>query len=269
MSTDQSLSLALELGSIYANVHVIKRIENGGIVEARRTGLNLASQEWISFIDADDYIDSDAISIAHKVAKTQSADICIWDLWRADGNKIWKHLNLKANEFPKTGRQAVIETLGHWRIHPLGVAKKIKYLDAFEDFKFGSQNADELITRIFLSRVQKVSYCEARYFYRCNQKSSSQTISIGQLSTLNSHIWLLKFAKDYPEVPLEIIGSRSISQAWYFYRLRNRIGKVLTIKAISKFIPELVENGKPYKWLWKYPKNFIAFIYLYIATKNF
>ena len=91
-STDQSLEVAIKLESIYSNIQIIKRIKNGGIVEARRTGLKFASQDWISFIDADDFIDSDAILQAYQVAQTEGADICIWDLWRADEEKKWQHI---------------------------------------------------------------------------------------------------------------------------------------------------------------------------------
>ena len=267
-STDQSLEVAIKLESIYSNIQIIKRIKNGGIVEARRTGLKFASQDWISFIDADDFIDSDAILQAYQVAQTEGADICIWDLWRADEEKKWQHIYINADDFPKTGRQAVVETLGSWRIHPLGVARKKNYVSAFENFNYPSQNADELITRIFLSTAQKVSYCNSRYYYRCNQQSSTQTINKKTLTTLSSYIWLLNFAKQYPEASFEIIGTTSISRAWNYYRLRNKIDKTLTMAAISEFVSEFINVTKPYKWLWKYPKHFVALFYLMIVTKS-
>src|ERR1017187_7406761 len=104
-STDDSLDLAIKLQSQYSNIRVLQRKENGGAAEARRLGLSAASQDWIAFIDADDFVEENAVACAYITACDECSDICIWDMWRFDAGRSWCNIPLRPSDFPKTGRQ--------------------------------------------------------------------------------------------------------------------------------------------------------------------
>ncbi len=55
-STDDSGIIIDQYVSMYSNIHC-KHIQNGGVSYARNTGLDLCQGDFISFVDADDYID--------------------------------------------------------------------------------------------------------------------------------------------------------------------------------------------------------------------
>lgn len=59
-STDNSPQICDEYSAIYKNIIVMHK-ENGGLSDARNCGLNIASKEYIIFLDSDDFLESYAI----------------------------------------------------------------------------------------------------------------------------------------------------------------------------------------------------------------
>ncbi len=75
-STDSSGSLCDKYSTIDKRVKVIHK-QNGGLVSARKAGTNLASGQYLSFVDGDDWIKSNHISNLVKSAIENSCDISI------------------------------------------------------------------------------------------------------------------------------------------------------------------------------------------------
>lgn len=78
---DGSIDNSLAICNNYANTD--KRIKvihqaNAGVSVARNTGLEKASGKWISFVDGDDWIDSQTYKTAIETAETHKVDIVQW-----------------------------------------------------------------------------------------------------------------------------------------------------------------------------------------------
>ena len=162
-STDGSLELAEKLKDKYSNICLLRREVNGGAAEARKWGVAEATQELIAFVDADDLLEEGALEDAYTEITSSGADICIWELWRFDEQSKWRH-DANPKNFPKTGVDAVLLTLGGWHIHPLGVARKFLYKKAYQGFTETTINADELLTRLVFSHAAQVVGCNKKYF---------------------------------------------------------------------------------------------------------
>ncbi len=61
-STDKSKFICDDYARRDDRIHVIHK-QNGGVSSARNTGLSLAKGEWVSFVDADDYLSNDFLNI--------------------------------------------------------------------------------------------------------------------------------------------------------------------------------------------------------------
>ncbi len=59
-STDRSGEISDEYSEMDNRIHVIHK-ENGGLINARKTGLEAAGSDYVAFVDSDDHIDSNMI----------------------------------------------------------------------------------------------------------------------------------------------------------------------------------------------------------------
>ncbi|MCM1218489.1 MAG: glycosyltransferase family 2 protein [Lachnospiraceae bacterium] len=64
-STDASSAICDEYGHNDVRIKVIHK-ENGGVSSARNMGIDIASGKWITFVDSDDWIEGDFLSIPVK-----------------------------------------------------------------------------------------------------------------------------------------------------------------------------------------------------------
>ena len=84
-STDGSDLIMKELAAMDRRVVVVSQ-GNRGVSAARNNGLSLASGKYILFLDADDYIETDALESAYRKLSEQSLDIIFFDT-KAFGEK--------------------------------------------------------------------------------------------------------------------------------------------------------------------------------------
>ena len=197
-STDESPEVAAELSRQIANVRWVRNTENQGLVAARRRGVVQATHDWIAHVDADDTLEAGAVETAYRVASQAGTDICLWGMWKTDGSTTQPHVELHASDFPMLGREAVRRSLGWWRMHGSGVAKKQLYVHAFERFRvtwnLGRYNhADEVVSRLALWGARRISLCSKRYFYHSNPNSISRVLSAGRLGIVASRVWQIRF----------------------------------------------------------------------------
>ena len=76
-STDNSLSICEHYRKQYQNV-VVKSKKNEGLLLTRRFALRLVKNEWIIFVDADDYLDKGYFSsVAREIEKNPNIDMVL------------------------------------------------------------------------------------------------------------------------------------------------------------------------------------------------
>lgn len=75
-SVDNSEKICNEFANLNQNIQVIT-IANGGVSNARNIGLDVAKGDYISFVDADDYLDADYLENYIKTAIATNADVVI------------------------------------------------------------------------------------------------------------------------------------------------------------------------------------------------
>lgn len=86
-STDRSPQICCDYADKYSNVRVINK-SNGGLVSARKAGLEVATGEYIGWVDADDCIVSEMFAKMCEEVKTTGADIVICDMWSWSGENL-------------------------------------------------------------------------------------------------------------------------------------------------------------------------------------
>lgn len=75
-STDESGQICDEYADKNQNVTVVHK-KNGGVSDARNRGLEESTSPYITFVDSDDYIDSDYLEVLYQAAQKHDADLVI------------------------------------------------------------------------------------------------------------------------------------------------------------------------------------------------
>lgn len=77
-STDSSKSICEKFALNYDRIKFIDKI-NEGVSVARNVGLDLANGKYITFVDADDYVEKNFCSVLYVKAEEKQSDITICD----------------------------------------------------------------------------------------------------------------------------------------------------------------------------------------------
>ena len=79
-SSDRTGDVCTRYAKMDRRVIYIKK-KNEGQGEARNVGLKLAKGEYVTYVDGDDWLETDALSQMYYVAKKEDADIVVGDIW--------------------------------------------------------------------------------------------------------------------------------------------------------------------------------------------
>jgi|GEM_PF-511300 len=85
-STDGSAQSCDNYSASHTNVHVIHK-ENGGLSTARNAGIEQATGKYICFLDSDDYLEPDYLSVLHRNIVKEDADISVCGYYKDKLNK--------------------------------------------------------------------------------------------------------------------------------------------------------------------------------------
>jgi glycosyltransferase involved in cell wall biosynthesis len=120
-----SFSIAKDLEKRFSNIKVLQTPQNIGAMHARKMGIEHASQEYLFCLDADDYLDLDALETA--LIAIGNHDACLLDQWISLKGNLRRDINLSFLNFPISGKEAGALTLNGWQIHTKAVFRKDIY----------------------------------------------------------------------------------------------------------------------------------------------
>ncbi|NFG60801.1 MULTISPECIES: glycosyltransferase [unclassified Clostridium] len=199
-SKDRSIEIAKSLleGSDI-NFKIITQ-ENAGVSCARNRGINIASGEYITFLDSDDYIDSRFVELMYEKAKKTECDIVFCDYSEVDnnGNVLVKNRTNYLNDFISGKEAALLQlkdeiTIGmRSAIYKNSVIQNNNLL--FDtNRKYGEDMVFVVKALLYSNKV--ISVNEILAFYVIWGNSVTQNVSLKHLDCYYSYIDLLNYVK--------------------------------------------------------------------------
>lgn len=169
-STDNTFEIVKKYSKNNTNI-VLSHQENGGVCVARNKGLDLATGEYVMFIDADDFIPLDAIEMLFNDIIKNNADMAVGrmfsdseDIATSDSLEVWQ------------GKQGLINGLED---NPLlyGCCSKLYKKTLIEDIRFieGKKvHEDGYFVFLALTKLPTITVRDkCMYIYRYNPESAS------------------------------------------------------------------------------------------------
>lgn len=157
-------------------VRVIHK-RNGGLASARNAGLDVATGQFVSFIDSDDWIDSKLYEKVMSVRGATSAEIIMFDIVQFDGEAFLNRFNYtKETGIVVSGEEVTKQIL----LDKIGseVVKAVYSVNCWASIRFPNGRLYEDIPTTYhvYEKASKVAFVnEALYMYRVNHDSISYT----------------------------------------------------------------------------------------------
>ena len=251
-STDNSPAMCDAYAEEMNHVRVIHK-ENAGLGFARNSGLDVASGEYISFLDSDDYVDKNMYLrlITECQKENVAAVFCDYDVVKNDGAHISIQSNLNAGIY--TGKQIVRAMSG---ADPesqrdfdfsmsacMGIYSKC-HIDSIA-LRFSSERSviseDYLFNVQFLQKAEKVSYVrECLYCYCENEGSLTHRYIPNRLNKEKDLYWLIKKLVGEEMSEEDLIRFQRL----FLGRIRVTIAQEVHYKKRGSFIKSISEIRK-------------------------
>ncbi len=192
-STDSGPGMCDEFAVTDSRVKVIHQ-KNQGLSAARNAGLDLASGDYIAFVDGDDYLREDMLEKMYERLVKDQSELAICDICYVDQN--YREIimpNLSGVQDGIMDESDFWDALYHDKpIFCTVACNKLYHKSLFNDarYRLGKVHEDEFIIHEIVSRVKKISILRDKfYFYLQREGSITQKApSIGKLDKAEAAI---------------------------------------------------------------------------------
>ena len=205
-STDSSAVLLQEYAEKYSSIRVVTQ-QNQGVSAARNAGIDAATGEWVLFVDADDYLDADALEI---LAADRSGEMSLAGLTIHTAEKTYKQPLFRSGQDKKTGAMSAKEGLDIMSYYTFcGPVCKLFRADIIKknnicfplDMHFGE---DTVFVYRYLKYVQRLTVSDT-HVYHCD-KGNERSLT----ATVDSAVYYNSMKRIYP-VMREAYESHGVS----------------------------------------------------------
>lgn len=202
-SPDHSADIVLEYKEKYPNIKLIRK-ENGGLSSARNAGLDVATGEYIYFLDSDDYVDTDMFETLYRKASEEDLDIIYFNAVpffdseqiKRD-NQNYVNYYTRSHDYPGvcTGQAMFSAMRKHYEFLP-AVWSQLYRRDLIEDnhirFCHGILHEDNPFSFQCMILARRVAYLNKGYYHR---RMRGNSIVTAKKSMRNVEGYLVSYAE--------------------------------------------------------------------------
>lgn len=250
-SSDNSLSICQNYQNTDGRIKIIHK-ENGGLISAKKAGLNVAKGQYVGFVDSDDWIDANMYSCLMNAAIENNADVIIGD------NVIeYPERTVKVKQgicYGLYNKNDLIKTIYPNLIYKendysLGVSPSLctkifktnllkKHQDSVDErIKAGEDAACTYPCLLEAESIEYVKDC-CSYHYRIHGTSMThrkEKMNVDEKIALLNHLYSKLFAYDYPGLKKQLcLYSANILDGYIVNSFENHICRREMLQDIKK-----------------------------------
>ena len=193
-STDDTWNIISRIAEVDSRLKIIKLEDNSGSAKyPREVAVNMASADWICWVDADDIIPFDYLEKLLLRQQNTDADIVCSQMIAFQNNinnvkYTLPDISLNNNgDDILPGRVAVMKTIGSWSLNANGLLVRKSLWSGTSLFLNRDVNwmdADDVSTREMILSANKVAFSDAVYYYRIHSEAITKKLSVKKFHTL-------------------------------------------------------------------------------------
>ena len=193
-STDDTWNIISRIAEVDSRLKIIKLEDNSGSAKyPREVAVNMASADWICWVDADDIIPYDYLEKLLFRQQKKDADIVCSQMIAFQNNinnvkYTLPDISLNNNgDDILPGRSAVMKTIGSWSLNANGFLVRKSLWSGTSLFLNRDANwmdADDVSTREMILSANKVAFSDAVYYYRIHSEAITKKLSVKKFHTL-------------------------------------------------------------------------------------
>jgi len=198
-STDNSLSIALKYKNNYPEKINLINQKNKGEIRSRLKGMNVATSDYIFYVDADDVLSIDALELVNNAITTTKSDLLIFDLsTTADfKTKLFNYSIYHLATFEHESKNKIYEYVANYTMNSIvaKVFKKELFKPDFpmEDYSDVIVGIDLIHSLPIVNHAKKIVYIQDDiYFYRQHKSNITNRFNHRYLSSEKKAVLLLK-----------------------------------------------------------------------------
>lgn len=255
-STDGSAQICDDYIERDFRIKVIHK-ENGGLSDARNVGIAVANGKYVTFVDSDDIIGADMITIMTETAEKEMADIVKVLLIRVKDSE---ELKPTVSDYEVITSISALKRIYHDSPQIISGCGKLFLKTLFDTIRFpvGMYYEDEFTIPKLYYCAKKIVFCNSiQYFYMQRENNSIMRSPFTDKKCWDS----IRVVNDRIDF-FHKIGDRSLENVAikdYYYKLEYLLGQSSLSNDTRKELLNRMENFQK-----KYP-----FLYLQIIIKVF
>ena len=210
-STDNSGFICQEYARLDSRFKYFEK-ENGGVSDARNSGLDLAQGDYVTFLDADDFLFEDHLEKLYRATTLSDADIMIGGYSRFDGSDFYFYKDhfKRDSLISFTSTQAIqfLDSMLDIQFFNFSTAcGKLFKRTLFKELRFplGRYAENQFIMwKLYLNAESIYAFNGNSYVYRSNNEGLSSVFSVKHLDYIEALEERIKSTKDLEGIDINL-----------------------------------------------------------------